>query len=162
MVVSTSKTCGDTGGRWGGEGGRVRLLLHPLLQKVRGGLAVRLRLDGSLCTVVRVVVEVLTVGQRPLSGHLVEGPDRAVRIVVAALTVGQRSWFGHLVESGSLCLRRYRGHCTCSRRRVELEKRSAGGSNSVRPHLELRAVVPRQARGVGYVAAMSRASGEVE
>ena len=67
---------GDGEGRVGG-----RLLLRPLLQKVRGGLAVRLRIDGSLCTVVRVVVDVLN--------------------------VGQRSWFGHFVESGSLCLHGY-------------------------------------------------------
>ena len=72
MVLSTLKACGDTEGRWGGEGGRVRLLLHPLLQKVRGGLAVRLRIDGSLCIVVRIVV---AVGQRPRVGHLVEGPE---------------------------------------------------------------------------------------
>ena len=84
MVVSTLKTCKDTGGRWGGEGRRGRLLLRPLLQKVRGGLAVRLLLDGSLCTVVRVVVEVLTVGQRPLSGHLVEGLDRVVPVWLPA------------------------------------------------------------------------------
>ena len=69
MIVCALRACGYAGGRWGGKGGRGRLLLCALLQKVRGVLVVRLWLfvilDSSLRTAVRVVVAVLTVGQRP-------------------------------------------------------------------------------------------------